>query len=98
MAAIKIKKVEMGATKGWRVKYDYEKQLEELMKFISNSSVVSLGTYTDHHTVKVLRRQILCVSKNIDNIKKHPGDTLLHFPFSLLGVKCMTGAPVTCRN
>lgn len=29
----------MGATKGWKVKYDYEKQLEELMKFISNDVI-----------------------------------------------------------
>lgn len=42
--AIKIQKVEMGATKVWKVKYYYEKQLEELMKFISSSSMVSLGT------------------------------------------------------
>lgn len=59
MAAIKIKKVEMGATKGWKVKYYYEKQLEELIKFISNSSVVSLGTQRPSYCQRAAKADLM---------------------------------------
>lgn len=60
MAAIKIKKVEMEATKGWKVKYDYEKQLEELMKFISNSSMMSLGTHRPSYCQSAVKADLMC--------------------------------------